>query len=893
MAISIREDRPVRGAEAIAEAPDGTRRYFIPFPTPLHDDSGKLAGAVNILVDITDRKRAEAELNRRYVELEALHTLTLAVNSAVSSEDIHAQAIDAIMNAVHPDRAALLLIDTDGVMRFKAWRGLSEDYRVAVTGHSPWNADDPEPQPVLVEDALNDPSLADFRDLILGEGIGALAFIPLTAQGRLVGKFMLYHDNAHVFSPEEVQVAQTVANNLATGLARRHAESEREQLVVELQTERERVSNVISNVPGVVWEAYGRPDSAQQRIDFVSEHVEDLTGYTVEQWLGTPNFWLTIVHPEDRERAASEAAAVYNAGGDGRSEFRWVARDGRVIWVEAQSTVVKDQAGQTIGMRGVTMDISVRKEAEQAVRSVEAQLSLVTNAVPALIAYVDSSHCYVYNNDAYEDWFGLSAADLAGKHIRDVLGKKVYRKRLPYIRRALAGERVRYEDEIPYETGTRWVLSEAIPHRVAGKIDGFVSVISDITERKKREEEERRARQVAERSLSEEAAINRIAELLRTTLDLDTLCQVAVTEATRVTATEFGIMAVRSGEEARVTASLGVSDAALAPFLDLAPGNPTALARATFEGASAFSTKGRLLIGTAKFLRESGASRFAVVPLIARGVVVGAIEIASRSRAPWTPEDRAFLRRIADHIALAVSNAQAYQAIEEAYKRRDEGVRALSHEIRTPLTALKGFSQLALRHVERGAVDPERLKDSLEEIASASERLVRVAEQMLSASSVESGLTRMRKERVPLGKLLRRAVAEFTAEQRPCPVILEPVPRAVLYVDQQLVRQVVWNLLSNAMKYSPPGEPIIVRASKKDDTATILVIDRGPGVPLADVESLFEKFQTGSDGGVGLGLGLYLARQVVEAHTGKLFYQPGDGGGAVFSFTLPRRRFRT
>ncbi len=116
-----------------------------------------------------------------------------------------------------------------------------------------------------------------------------------------------------------------------------------------------------------MWEAWGRPDADNQRIDFVSSHVEKMLGYSQHEWLSTPNFWLHVVHPEDRARAAAEAAAIFASGIGGSSRFRWVHKDGHEIWVEAQSIVVSDETGP-LGMRGVTMDITpaVRSEIERA-----------------------------------------------------------------------------------------------------------------------------------------------------------------------------------------------------------------------------------------------------------------------------------------------------------------------------------------------------------------------------------------------------------------------------------------------------------------------------------------------------------------------------------------------
>lgn len=147
---------------------------------------------------------------------------------------------------------------------------------------------------------------------------------------------------------------------------RRRAEAARNVLGTELAIHQQRVEDIVAHVPGVVWEAWGKPDAANQRIDFISSHVEKMLGYSPEEWLSKPNFWLQVVHPEDRERAAAEAAAIFASGKGGSSRFRWVHKDGHEVWVEAQSMVVCDESGP-IGMRGVTMDITpaVRAEIER------------------------------------------------------------------------------------------------------------------------------------------------------------------------------------------------------------------------------------------------------------------------------------------------------------------------------------------------------------------------------------------------------------------------------------------------------------------------------------------------------------------------------------------------
>ncbi len=144
---------------------------------------------------------------------------------------------------------------------------------------------------------------------------------------------------------------------------RRKAEADKSRLGSQLELQRRRIEQLVAHVPGVVWEAWGKPDVASQRIDFVSSHVEKLLGYSQEEWLSTPNFWLTIVHPKDKDRAALEAAAIFESGQGGTSRFRWLRKDGSDVWVEAQSVVICDETGP-VGMRGVTMNITAAVQAE-------------------------------------------------------------------------------------------------------------------------------------------------------------------------------------------------------------------------------------------------------------------------------------------------------------------------------------------------------------------------------------------------------------------------------------------------------------------------------------------------------------------------------------------------
>ena len=192
----------------------------------VRDAQGALTGVLSVTLDITERRRQELELAHRSRQQTLMYELAEAVNRADALDDLYRIALVVITASLNADRGSILLFDADGVMRFKAWRNLSEGYRQAVEGHSPWTRDERSPKPILVGHVLEtdlDPSLAE---VIVREGIQALSFIPLTYGGRLIGKFMVYFDRPYTMSEEDLSLAQAIAGTLAIGIERKMAEAQ-------------------------------------------------------------------------------------------------------------------------------------------------------------------------------------------------------------------------------------------------------------------------------------------------------------------------------------------------------------------------------------------------------------------------------------------------------------------------------------------------------------------------------------------------------------------------------------------------------------------------------------------------------------------------------------------
>lgn len=212
--------------EVVSRTKDGRERVLDLSAFTVRDRAGIPVCHVGIKRDVTDQRRASQELRRRFAELQTVYHIADALGRARAPEEMYDEAIDALVGLLHADRAAVLLVDGAGVMRFTAWRGLSERYRDAVEGHSPWARDARDPQPVLVADARADASLDTLRPVIDAEGVRALAFVPLTDEGRLLGKFMIYFDQPHQWSDAEMRLAGTIAHHVSFAIARQRREEE-------------------------------------------------------------------------------------------------------------------------------------------------------------------------------------------------------------------------------------------------------------------------------------------------------------------------------------------------------------------------------------------------------------------------------------------------------------------------------------------------------------------------------------------------------------------------------------------------------------------------------------------------------------------------------------------
>jgi len=287
------------------------------------------------------------------------------------------------------------------------------------------------------------------------------------------------------------------------------------------------------------------------------------------------------------------------------------------------------------------------------------------------------------------------------------------------------------------------------------------------------------------------------------------------------------------------------------------------------------------------------------IPLSTAETKVGVLRLENRHRpGSFVREDIPFLEAVADLIALSIENArlreelQAAQALEEANRLKAELISTLAHEMRTPLTSIKGYSTALL--MEEATFSPETQREFLQIIDEECDTLQDLIHDLLESSIIDAGLLRLEPQPVRLPRLVKKVTDDIARRTQKHRFLIDfPKHFPIVDADPNRIEQVLRNLLDNAVKYSPQGGLVVVRGEVREDDVVISVADQGVGIAPDHLNRLFEKFfRVRSALGrhvVGSGLGLPIARTIVESHGGRIWAESQLGQGSTFYFTLPLR----
>jgi len=427
-------------------------------------------------------------------------------------------------------------------------------------------------------------------------------------------------------------------------------------------------------------------------------------------------------------------------------------------------------------------------------------------------------------------------------------------------------------------------------------------------------------RDALERRLRELMVLHEASHALSRSLDIDTLLQ----EVLLLIKREFGFghLAVRLLDEdgiMRIRSHVGLS----AAYVEASAMVPT---RETYFGTSFLDARPVVVEDTreidkplliSQLAKEVPVSALIHAPMIYEGRVIGILTgYSTRGPMHFTDEFVDLFAALANQLAMAAVNAQLYgevqaysHAMEEKVARRtaelqmanarlleldrlkSEFLSTVSHELRTPLTSIRSFSEILLRY---GVDDVEKRKKFVGIIHNEAERLTRMINDLLDLSKIEAGHQELHFEPLELEPVFSRALATahpLFAEKgvKGVSEVATGLPR--VQADADRLHQVLTNLISNAVKFSPEGGTVRISGRKRGGFALISVADEGPGIPPDRLEQVFERFQQVRDPQkshpLGTGLGLTISREIVERMGGEIWVESEPGTGAVFAFTVP------
>lgn len=637
---------------------------------------------------------------------------------------------------------------------------------------------------------------------------------------------------------------------------RNRIETENALLAEQVSAERNRLNKIVASVPGIVWESWDKPDVDGQLLNFVSHHVEEMVGYSVEEWLSQPDLWLSIVHPDDKDRAARESAEAFASGNAAPIEFRWITKDGQVIWVEVHSALILDEKGIAVGVRGVTNDITERKRAESALRESEENFrELAANVSEVFYLVSPDLNKMLYVSPAYEQIWGRTTKSLYAdprQWIDAILPDDRERVTTAFARLAQHEPSLNIEFRIARADGAvRWISNRAYQVRgSAGSVIRITGISSDITDRKE-----------ADEALA--ASEERYRDLVENAIDM------IYTHDLSGNYTSINQAGERlTGYTREESLARNFSDIVAPEYLELA------------EQMLAHKISG-------------GESTTYELEIVARDGRRITVEVNTR----MTLEDgkpvgvQGIARDITERNQLA-------EQLRQAQKMEAIGVLAggVAHDFNNVLTAISGYSDLALRKI---AADSP-IRHYITEIQDAGVRAAALTAQLLAFSrkqvlrpkvhnlnSVIAGVERM----------LKRIVKE-NIEFR---ILLDPELRNIK-ADPGQIEQVIMNLVINAGDAMSRGGLLTIETqniyldadyvSQHNEIVPgwfvkMVFTDTGEGMEPEVLQRLFEPFYTTKEFGKGTGLGLSTVYGIVKQSGGDITVYSEVGNGTTFKVYFP------
>lgn len=558
-------------------------------------------------------------------------------------------------------------------------------------------------------------------------------------------------------------------------------------------------------------------------------------------------------------------------------------------------------------------DTTVATHARDLEKSREFLDSLLEN-IPLMVFVKDAKDLrFIRFNKAGENLIGFKREELIGKNDYDFFTKDQADFFIAKDREVLSGNNIVDIKEEIIQTrhfGTRILHTKKIPlYGQDGTPEYLLGVSEDITEKKKTEEEilkiikEQAALHEREVASARESFLAEASTLLASSLDYhETLSLLANLSCTVLGDWCTITMIKENGEYERVAGAHNdpKMDDDIKEYLENYP--PDEKVQRVKQSLSYINPqiKEEELVAMAKdarhleLIKKLGANSSMIVPIVVSGKHRGVISfIAGNDKPLFNQQDLSLAEELGRRAGIAIENSLLYAAAQNAIKARDEFVSIASHELKTPITSLKMQLQMLLRtiNVDTGASpSPQKLQKTLENSTHQVDRLTILIEDLLDVTRIEKGKLTYNFEQVNISELVTEMVERFTEDfkRAHCALEVEIEDGVFCFCDLYRIEQVVTNLFTNAIKYGSEN-PVKITVAQEEGHAIFAVKDNGMGIPKEKHSKIFERFERAisSTNISGLGLGLYISKQIIDAHQGSIKVESELNQGATFKVSLP------
>jgi PAS domain S-box-containing protein len=618
----------------------------------------------------------------------------------------------------------------------------------------------------------------------------------------------------------------------------------------------------------------------RDRLAEIGAPVEAMLGYTVDEWLSERELFARLLHPDDRERVMAELAVAAEAGAPCRIEYRLLGRDGRLVWVRDESVTVRDASGEPAYTLGYFVEVTAEKRVEEererlraaedraAAQTLEKQrrLDLLARTTEVLAASLDF---HTTLRRAAE----LVASELADCCVVDIV-----------------------EDD---GSVRRIAVAYSEPRRVAAAHELSPEPEEAVLRVVGRGEPE-----LGERSENEEPSFEAFESYICVPLRARGRVLGALTLLTMPAGRAYDRDDLSLAQDLARRAALAVDNARLYAEVEERAEAARVLANVG-DGVFLVDRGGIVRLWNAAADAITGLSAGAVLGRLAIDAIPGWRAVVDHVPVASSPElhdtEKVPIETSGGERWISISGVEFFGGVVYAFRDyteehrvdelKAEFVATASHELRTPLAAVYGAAQTLRRH--DFALDEAGRDRFVSLIVEESERLGRIVNEILLANQLEGGRLELANESFDPVELIERVV-EATRTHLPPHISLEtaaPSSLPPLAADRDKLRQVLVNLVENAIKYSPDGGVIEIGLEAEDDVVRFWVKDQGLGIPYEERGRVFEKFYRldphMTRGVGGTGLGLYICSELATRMGGRIWVESGDGEGSTFLVELP------